>query len=107
MPPPSSPPTIDVIALVDFFYETNGDDWTNKTGWLLGQPCEDRWFGVGCCPADFPVNTAGRCTSATGEALPLWDPEDPRSWEAKCLAAGCKIVALRLPNNAKGKLRVT
>lgn len=28
--------------------------WTNRTGWLEGEPCTDQWWGVQCCPVDMP-----------------------------------------------------
>ncbi len=35
-------------ALVDFYKYTNGDDWTNSSGWKVGDPCADSWYGVSC-----------------------------------------------------------
>jgi hypothetical protein len=35
-------------ALVEFFDATGGQHWGNATGWLSGDPCEDRWFGIFC-----------------------------------------------------------
>ena len=32
-------------ALIDFYYATDGDNWSNNTNWLSDQPL-DEWFGV-------------------------------------------------------------
>ena len=29
---------------------TNGANWTNNQNWLIGQPCENSWFGISCQP---------------------------------------------------------
>lgn len=34
----------DSLALVDFYYATNGDDWINNDGWLVEPVAE--WFGI-------------------------------------------------------------
>lgn len=39
-------------ALVDLYNSTNGDQWTNNSGWLSGNPSSS-WFGV-------EVNSSGR-----------------------------------------------
>lgn len=33
-------------ALLDFYYSTNREGWTNSTGWLIGDPCVNEWYGV-------------------------------------------------------------
>jgi hypothetical protein len=35
-------------ALVDLYTSTNGTKWTTSTNWLLGDPCQDSWYGVAC-----------------------------------------------------------
>ena len=35
-------------ALVDLFRATNGQNWTETTGWLTGNPCTTPWLGVTC-----------------------------------------------------------
>jgi len=35
-------------ALVDLYTATAGPQWTNNNNWLVGDPCANRWFGVGC-----------------------------------------------------------
>jgi len=35
-------------ALVDLYNATNGPEWSWNTNWLNGDPCSQRWFGVGC-----------------------------------------------------------
>ena len=40
-------PTTECAALVDLYYSTNGDSWTNYTDWLgTTTPCS--WFGLTC-----------------------------------------------------------
>jgi Leucine-rich repeat (LRR) protein len=39
-------------ALIDFYMNTDGDNWENNTGWLLGDPCLDQWHGVSCDASD-------------------------------------------------------
>jgi hypothetical protein len=34
-------------ALTTFYYSTNGDDWTDSTGWLT-ETNECTWFGISC-----------------------------------------------------------
>ena len=31
-----------------------GEGWTNRQNWGVGEPCTDGWYGVYCCPIDFP-----------------------------------------------------
>lgn len=50
---PSNQPA-DYAALEEFYNATNGDDWTNNTGWLTDCDVCD-WFGITC-------NTDGRVT---------------------------------------------
>jgi hypothetical protein len=44
--------TLDVVptreALVALYNSTDGDNWINNTNWLIGDPCLDSWYGVGC-----------------------------------------------------------
>jgi hypothetical protein len=35
-------------ALVDLYNASNGPGWTNSSNWLVGDPCNDGWFGIGC-----------------------------------------------------------
>ena len=35
-------------ALVDLYYSTNGDWWTDNTNWISGDPCVNHWHGVTC-----------------------------------------------------------
>lgn len=41
-------PVLERTALVQLYNSTNGDNWVNADGWLEGDPCMDRWFGVDC-----------------------------------------------------------
>jgi hypothetical protein len=48
---------------VKFFKQTGGDStWVRNDSWLQGEPCEDGWFGVICCPMQFPcIDSNGLC----------------------------------------------
>ena len=35
-------------ALVDLYYSTNGEGWTESENWLDGDPCVNQWYGVTC-----------------------------------------------------------
>ncbi len=35
-------------ALVDLHNATNGEYWSERTSWLIGDPCMQAWFGVTC-----------------------------------------------------------
>jgi hypothetical protein len=35
-------------ALVALYNATDGENWTDNTNWLIGDPCGYDWFGVGC-----------------------------------------------------------
>ncbi|GMH57350.1 hypothetical protein TL16_g02353 [Triparma laevis f. inornata] len=39
---------VDRQALVDFYYSTNGEGWTDSSGWLIGDPCVNAWKGIWC-----------------------------------------------------------
>ena len=43
-----------VQALVDLYQHTEGWNWKNSTNWLVGEPCQDRWYGIQCCPLELP-----------------------------------------------------
>ena len=49
-----TPPHPDFNALLDFYNATNGDSWTNNSGWAGGvagtscDPCQDGWLGISC-----------------------------------------------------------
>lgn len=38
----------DKAALVAFYRSTSGSQWTNSSGWMTGDPCQDGWLGVYC-----------------------------------------------------------
>jgi hypothetical protein len=44
-------------ALLAFYGGTIGANWTDNTGWLTGDPCEDNWFGLVCNNDDTHVIT--------------------------------------------------
>lgn len=41
-------PSEQAAALRDLFDATGGPRWSNKKGWLVGDPCDDAWHGVMC-----------------------------------------------------------
>ena len=43
-----------VVALVNLYNLAGGEQWINQTNWLEGEPCINGWYGVICCPLDFP-----------------------------------------------------
>ncbi|MFC1776890.1 fibronectin type III domain-containing protein [Pseudomonadota bacterium] len=38
----------EVAALTEFYNSTGGDNWTDNSNWLVGDPCSNFWFGVEC-----------------------------------------------------------
>ena len=38
----------DKAALEAFYQSTNGAKWSNNSGWMKGDPCQDQWFGLYC-----------------------------------------------------------
>ncbi len=41
-------PSAERDALVTLYNSTNGTSWSTKTNWLIGDPCVNAWYGVGC-----------------------------------------------------------
>ncbi len=41
-------PAWERAALVDLYTACGGDKWLHRDGWLQGDPCETKWYGVGC-----------------------------------------------------------
>ena len=41
-------PAWERAALVDFYHATGGGRWRNTSGWLSGDPCANRWYGIFC-----------------------------------------------------------
>jgi hypothetical protein len=42
-------------ALVDIYQECGGRWWESQSGWLHGDPCANRWYGVSCDPQNSTV----------------------------------------------------
>ena len=45
-------PQDQIDALVDIYYSLNGPTWQHNSNWLVGDPCENDWYGVDCCMLD-------------------------------------------------------
>jgi hypothetical protein len=61
-------------ALIDLYDKTNGDNWSNKTGWKGAAGTECTWFGVTCNGAGdtvLAVNLASNNLTGPLPALPL------------------------------------
>lgn len=72
-------------ALIDLYSETNGDEWTNREGWLGPPGTECDWFGVECacytdvggpCPFVYGIdlqhnNLRGRLPRSLSNLRPL------------------------------------
>jgi len=39
---------IEKAALIALYNSTVGDNWTDNTNWLAGDPCMDNWYGITC-----------------------------------------------------------
>src|SRR5687768_5680256 len=54
----------DSLALVDLYDSTNGNNWTNKTGWLTG-PVKN-WFGIQLNSNGFGIGIGLHSNGLTG-----------------------------------------
>lgn len=45
-------PQIEREALVSLYQNTGGENWTENSYWLQGDPCENSWFGVFCADGE-------------------------------------------------------
>jgi hypothetical protein len=99
-----------VRALTLLYEATGGDQWSNNSRWLSGEPCIDGWFGVHCCPQSLPLLVAqsdgtDACTSDGSQ------PTGLRATHGSALChsgnvtgtaldyARCIVVKVLLPNN--------
>ncbi|MFK8012443.1 MAG: leucine-rich repeat domain-containing protein [Marinicellaceae bacterium] len=41
-------PQLEKDALITLYNATNGDNWTEKSNWLQGDPCDNSWYGITC-----------------------------------------------------------
>jgi hypothetical protein len=44
----SQTPPEQVQALEDIYTNMNGEYWHKQENWLIGDPCENHWYGVNC-----------------------------------------------------------
>lgn len=79
--------------LVDFYRDTNGDAWTNKTNWCSDKPLAE-WYGI-------TVNDKGRVTSINlaGNNLTSVETEEGYS-NSPSLSNLTSLTSLNLDNNA-------
>lgn len=75
-PPPPSPPPEKIVTALIALHEAWVEDDRTLQNWLVGDPCLDKWEGIGCSPtvSDGPVVdsinfTNFRLTGATTPAL--------------------------------------
>ena len=107
------PPSELASALVRLYEATAGEAWQDRTNWLQGEPCVDRWHGISCCPETHPVLTAwpeAQCAAegddGGGGAADVWEGAFPASGEtcasgratgnASLDSATCVVVAVEL-----------
>lgn len=45
----------EITYLEQFYSDTNGSGWTDNSGWLSGDPCDDDWYGITCNTAETSV----------------------------------------------------
>ena len=38
----------EINALERLYNATNGEEWARNDNWLVGDPCDNHWDGVGC-----------------------------------------------------------
>ncbi len=65
-------------ALVDLYNAANGPAWTANGNWLVGDPCDNGWFGIACgagnttvVRVDLPNNQLSGSLSALGALVDL------------------------------------
>ena len=46
-------PPAERSALYDLYDATQGTRWFTSNNWLIGDPCDDNWYGIVQCAADF------------------------------------------------------
>lgn len=65
---------VDVKALEALYTATNGDKWTNNTGWMKGDPCQDLWYGIYCLyDRVLQINLVlNQMTGYLPPILPIW-----------------------------------
>ena len=88
---------------------TQGEGWTDNTGWGSGEPCVDAWFGVTCCPRSHQQLSRdgqlclGEVSVNESDAVPPPHPSACHSNSYSGIpendAALCVVVRLTLPNN--------
>ena len=85
----TSIPQVECEALVDFYFSTEGESWTNKTDWFSADPCNPTpWYGVACLSGH--VHTLGFMSNNLAGTLPASIGDLP------------SLTQLWLPNNQIG-----
>ena len=41
-------PQAELDSLLALYNSTDGENWTDDTNWLIGDPCDNSWFGISC-----------------------------------------------------------
>lgn len=59
LPVAAAVPDAERQILVDLYHSTNGDGWTDKNNWLVGDPCENDWWAISCNADETRVTQIG------------------------------------------------
>ena len=85
-------PEIQREALVALYSSTEGDNWTDNTNWLSGDPCDDDWLGVTCDATPVVIGLNLYLDAYTGNNLVGAIPSE--------IGNLANLVELNLQNNA-------
>jgi hypothetical protein len=82
-------------ALIALYNATNGPGWTNSSNWLVGDPCDNGWLGIGCGLGDTTVTRLDLGSNGlSGSLSPLVDLVDLVSVDLSGNQLGGSIPAL-------------
>ena len=59
-------------ALIAFYESTNGDSWTDSSGWMGAPGTECSWFGIGCHGAGDTVTSIVLADNALTGSIPTF-----------------------------------